>query len=81
MEITIKFSSLIRMLARLDHDLVDVDEGTTIDQLTRILDRKYKNLHFDSERTKFLVNNKFVNGDKVLSEGDEVSIFQTLKGN
>ena len=81
MEITIKFSSLIRMLARLDHDLVDVDEGTTIDQLTRILDQKYKNLHFDSEKTKFLVNNKFVSGDKVLAEGDEVSIFQTLKGN
>ena len=81
MEITIKFSSLIRMLTRLDHDLVDVDEGTTIDQLTGILDRKYKNLHFSREKTKFLVNNKFVEGDKVLAEGDEVSIFQSLKGN
>ena len=81
MEITVKFSSLIKILARLDHDLVDVDEGTTIDQLTRILDRKYKNLHFDGEKTKFLVNSKFVNGDKVLAEGDEVSVFQTLKGN
>ena len=79
MEITIKYSSLIKMLARLDHDLIDVDEGTTIDQLTRILDQKYKSLHFNSEKTKFLVNNKFVNGDKVLAEGDEVSVFQTLK--
>ena len=81
MEITIKFSSLIRMLARLDHDRVDVDEGTTIDQLTRILGQKYENLHFSREKTKYLVNNKFVEGDKVLAEGDEVSIFQTLKGN
>ena len=81
MEITVKFSSLIKMLARLDQDLVDVDEGTTIDQLTRILDQKHKNLHFNSKKTKFLVNNKFVNGDKVLTEGDEVSVFQTLKGN
>ena len=79
MEITIKYSSLIKMLARLDHDLIDVDEGTTIDQLTRILDQKYKSLHFNSEKTKFLVNNKFVGGDKVLAEGDEVSVFQTLK--
>ena len=69
------------MLARLDRDRVDVDEGTTIDQLTQILDQKYKSLHFDSEKTKFLVNNKFVDGDMVLTEGDEVSIFQTLKGN
>lgn len=81
MEITVKFSSLIRMLARLDHDLVNVDEGTTIDQLTRILDQKYKNLHFSSQKTKFLIDNKFVSGDRVLAEGDEVSVFQTLKGN
>ena len=81
MEITIKFSSLIKMLARLDRDRVNVDEGTTIDQLTQILDHKYKSLHFDREKTKFLVNSKFVDGDMVLTEGDEVSIFQTLKGN
>jgi molybdopterin converting factor small subunit len=80
MEITLKFSSLIKMLAKLDRDLVDVDEGTTIDQLTHILDRKYKNLHFGGENTKFLINNKFVNGDRVLADGDEVSVFQTLKG-
>ena len=80
MKITLKFSSLFKMLARLDRELVSVDEGTTIDQLSQILDQKYKTLHFNSEKTKFLVNNKFVNGDKVLTEGDEVSIFQTLRG-
>ncbi len=80
MEITVKFSSLIRMLARRDQDRVDVEEGTTIDQLTQILDHKYDNLSFDSRKTKFMVNNKFVAGEKVLSEGDEVSVFQTLKG-
>lgn len=80
MKITLKFSSLFKMLARLDKELVSVDEGTTIDQLSQILDQKYKTLHFNSEQTKFLVNNKFVNGDKVLTEGDEVSIFQTLRG-
>ena len=81
MEITVKFSSLIKMLARIDHDLIDVDEGTTIAQLTHILDQKHKTLSFNSEKTKFLVNNKFVDGDRVLAEGDEVSVFQTLKGN
>jgi molybdopterin converting factor small subunit len=80
MKITIKFSSLFKMLAKLDKELVSVDEGTTIDQLSQILDQKYEALHFNSEKTKFLVNNKFVNGDKVLTEGDEVSIFQTLRG-
>lgn len=79
MEITVKFSSLLRMLIRLDRDIIDVDEGTTIDQLIRILDQKYKIPRFNKEKTKFLINNEFVDGDKILAEGDEVSVFQTLK--
>ena len=79
MEITVKYSSLLRMLIRQDQELMDVDEGITVDQLTRILDQKYKNGRFNSKKTKFLIDNQFVNGDKVLTEGDEVSVFQTLK--
>jgi molybdopterin converting factor small subunit len=79
MEITVKYSSLLRMLIRQDEELMDVDEGITVDQLTRILDQKYKNGRFNSKKTKFLIDNQFVNGDKVLAEGDEISVFQTLK--
>jgi molybdopterin converting factor small subunit len=79
MEITVRYSSLLKMLIRQDQELMDVDEGTTIDQLTRILDQKYKNGRFNSKKTKFLIDNEFVNGDKVLAEGDEISVFQTLK--
>ncbi|MFC1495318.1 MoaD/ThiS family protein [Thermodesulfobacteriota bacterium] len=79
MEITVKYSSLLKILIRQEKDIMDVDEGTTIDQLTRILDQKYKNLRFNKEKTKFLIDNVFVDGDKVLAEGDEVSVFQTLK--
>lgn len=79
MEITLKFSSLLKILTRIDQDTLDVDEGTTIDQLTQILDQKYKSLRFNKEKTKFLIDNKFVDGDKVLEEGDEISVFQTLK--
>ena len=81
MEITIKFSSLLSMLIRKDRDIIDVNEGTTIDQLTRILDQKYNNLHFSRKKTKFLINNEFVDMDKILAEGDEVSVFQMLKSN
>ena len=79
MEIILKFSSLLKILTRVDQDTMDVDEGTTIDQLTQILDQKYKSLRFNKEKTKFLIDNKFVEGDKVLEEGDEISVFQTLK--
>jgi hypothetical protein len=42
----------------------------TIDQLARILGRKYKNLPFDNELTYYLVNDKFSGSDQVLTEGD-----------
>ena len=79
MEITVKYSSLLKMLIRQDQEHMDVDEGTTIDQLTRILDQKYKSGRFNSKKTKFLINKQFVDGDKILAEGDEISVFQTLK--
>jgi len=43
-------------------------------------DRKEeRRTNFNSKKTKFLIDNQFVNGDKVLADGDEISVFQTLK--
>ena len=80
MLITVKFSSLFKTLSGADQDLVEVSEGATIDQLARVLGRKYKNLPFDSELTYFLVNDKISGRDHILSKGDNVRIFQTLRG-
>ncbi|MBN2468984.1 MAG: hypothetical protein JXD19_12630 [Deltaproteobacteria bacterium] len=37
MQITVKFASLFKALSGVEQDLVDVTEGTTIDQLARTL--------------------------------------------
>ncbi len=68
------------MLTRVDRDLIDISEGATVEQLMRILDTKYKGRRFDNEKTKFMINNQFVGREHGLAEGDEVSVFQTLKG-
>jgi molybdopterin converting factor small subunit len=80
MRINIKFSSLFKALSRIDQDMVDVADGTTIDQLRQTLGQKYKDLPFDSEQTFFVVNDKVSKRDQVLQENDEVRIFQMIAG-
>lgn len=80
MQIIVKFASLFKALSGVDQDLVDVTEGTTIDQLAQTLGQKYKELPFDSGLTFFLVNDKVSKREQVLAEGDQVRIFQVLAG-
>jgi hypothetical protein len=54
MRITAHFSSLFRTLADIEKEALEVDEGTTIDQIAA--------------------------RDRVLSDGDQVRIFQLLAG-
>jgi molybdopterin converting factor small subunit len=80
MRITLKFSSLFKTLSGVDLDVVDVSDGATIGQLTKILRCKYHDLPFDQEQTFYLVNHKVSKRDQVLKEGDQVMIFQMAAG-
>jgi molybdopterin converting factor small subunit len=80
MRIIVKFSTLFKTLSGVDVDIVDVSDGSTIEQLTKILRRKYHELPFDQEQTFYLVNDKVSKRDQVLEEEDEVMIFQMFAG-
>jgi molybdopterin converting factor small subunit len=80
MRIIVKFSSLFKTLSGVDLDTVDVSNGSTIEQMTKILRRKYQDLPFDQEQTFYLVNDKVSKRDQVLKEGDQVMIFQMFAG-
>ena len=80
MRITLKFASLFRALSGVDMDIVDVPDGSTIEQLVKILRRKYHDLPFDQERTFYLVNDRVSKRDQVLKAGDQVMIFQMFAG-
>lgn len=80
MRIIVKFASLFKTLSGVDVDTVDIPDGSTIEQLTKILRRKYHDLPFDQEQTFYLVNDKVSKRDQVLEEEDQVMIFQMSAG-
>ena len=80
MRIIVKFLSLFKTLSGVDVDIIDVSEGSTIEQLTKILRCKYHNLPFDQEQTFYLVNDKLSKRDQVIEEEDQVMIFQMFAG-
>jgi len=80
MRITVQFSTLFRALSGVEQEVLDVAEGTTIDQLSRILVQKYENLPLKNQKTYFIINGQIVTRDQVLAEGDQVHILQLLTG-
>ena len=80
MRITVQFSSLFRILAGVEREVLDVAEGTTIDRLSSILVQKYQNLSLESRKTYFMINGQISTRNHVLAEGDQVRIFQLLAG-
>ncbi len=80
MRITVQFSSLFRILAGVEREVLDVAEGTTIDRLSSILVQKYQNLSLESGKTYFMINGQISTRKQVLAEGDQVRIFQLLAG-
>ena len=80
MRITVQFSSLFRILAGVEREVLDVAEGTTIDRLSSILVQKHQNLSLESGKTYFMINGQISTRKQVLAEGDQVRIFQLLAG-
>jgi hypothetical protein len=80
MRVIVKFASPFKTLSGVDMDPVDVSDGSTIEQLTKILRRKYHDLPFDQEQTFYLVHDKVSKRDQVREEEDRVMIFQMFAG-
>ena len=80
MRIIVKFASLFKTLSGVDVDTVDIPDGSTIEQLAKIMRCKYHDLPFDQKQTFYLVNDKVSKRDQVLEEEDQVMIFQMFAG-
>ena len=80
MRINVHFSSLFQVLGGVEREVMDVDEGTTLGPLSSLLSQKYQNLPIDSEKTYFVINDQIAAKEKILSEGDQVRIFQLPAG-
>lgn len=72
--------TLFHTISGVDLEVLEVAEGTTIDQLSESLLQKYPDLPFQDEKTYFVVQGQIVSREHVLTEGNKVQIFQLLAG-
>ncbi len=80
MRITVIFSGLLRILAGVEREVLDVGEEMTIDRLSGLLVNKYQDLPLESSKTYFVINGQVSTPDQVLLEGDQVRVFQLAAG-
>jgi molybdopterin converting factor small subunit len=80
MRITVIFSGLLRVLAGVEREDLDVADGTTVDRLSDILEKKYQNLPLERDKTYFIINSRVSKPSQVLAEGDQAQVFQLLAG-
>jgi molybdopterin converting factor small subunit len=80
MHITIIFSGLLRTLATVEKEVLEVSEGTTINGLSKILAKKYQNVPFESGTTYFLINDHASTSNQILADGDHVRVFRLFAG-
>ena len=80
MRITVIFSGLFRILAGVEQEVLDVAEGTTVEQLSDILEKKYQNLPLERSKTYFIINSQVSMPHQVLADGDQAQVFQLLAG-
>lgn len=80
MHITVIFSGLLRILAGVEREVLDVGEGATVERLTGLLEKKYQNLPLERSKTYFIINSQVSTRNQILAEGDQVQVFQLLAG-
>jgi molybdopterin converting factor small subunit len=80
MRITVIFSGLLRILAGVEREVLDVHEDATAEILYDILEKKYQNLPLERSKTYFIINGQVSTRNQVLAEGDQVQVFQLLAG-
>jgi molybdopterin converting factor small subunit len=80
MKITVKFSSIFKVLSGIDQAQIEVPKNISVDQLSLELSKKYPDLPFKSGKTYYYVNDKIAVQKHILTEGDHVRIFQTMAG-
>ena len=80
MNVKVKFFAHCRELAGTDLMELDLHEGATGEVLMKILEEKYPKLGELSSYVALAVNDDYVNRDKVLKDGDSISLIPPVSG-
>jgi molybdopterin converting factor small subunit len=80
MKITVKYSGHFSSLTGKNNETVKIGENETLDRLFDILCGEYNDLAPLKGGTIYLVNGKISKKERVLTDGDEVKLFQMMAG-
>jgi molybdopterin synthase catalytic subunit len=80
MQVTVKLFGSIREAAGAKELAVVVPEGSTVTDLRLLLARDHPSFEEMADRLRVSVNYEFVQGESVLSEGDEVAFLPPVSG-
>ncbi len=79
MKITIKYFASLREQAKVNQEVVDVNETITLLELFSTISQKYK-FSYELYDIKFAVNNTYVQNNYVLKPNDELVFIPPVAG-
>lgn len=78
--VEIVFLGPSRDLAGVDHTSFDLDDGTRVADLRRVVAERYPRSEQGLGAMRFAVNNDFAADDRILQAGDEVALIPPVSG-
>jgi molybdopterin converting factor subunit 1 len=80
MNIKVKFFSSHREAVGQDSLLLDLEEGTSIDQVVELLISDYPKISELLNFTVLSLNHNYAQGEDILKDGDELAMFPPVGG-
>lgn len=80
MKVTVQFFSFYKNLAGAESATVELPEGAKLSKLVTLLMQQYPGLAPTRERAMFMIGQRIASREAVLSDGDQIIMFQLLGG-
>lgn len=80
MKVTVKFFAILRERAGAAQITTELREGSTVNDLWRVLQQEYPRLNVSGIRLLYAVNQNYVSADTALKDQDEVVFIPPVSG-
>ena len=80
MRIKVKFFAYIRVITESSETEIEVNEGSTLENIMEILVKKYPDLMRYKEEINMAVNHEYAPEKTVVKKGDEVALLPPVSG-
>ena len=80
MTIMLKFYGQLRDITQKEKEQIQVDKGSTIEDLVGVITTRFPNLEPHLKTVSFAVDNEYARTETVLREGNEVALLPPISG-